>query len=39
MYEVPFVKYVLHVLSGQFYAFSILSQNGNDKSWTAFCGL
>ena len=38
-YEVPFVKYVLHALCGQFYAFPILSQNGDDKSWTAFCGL
>ena len=38
-YEVPFVKYVLHALYGQFYAFPILSQNSNDKSWTAFCGL
>ena len=34
-----FVKYVLHALYGQFYAFPILSQNGNEKSWTAFCGL
>ena len=39
LYEVPFVKYVLHALYGQFYAFPILSQNGNDKSWTALCGL
>ena len=39
MYEVPFVKYVLHVLYGQIYAFPILSQNDNDKSWTAFCEL
>ena len=38
-YEVPFVKYVLHALYGQLYAFSILSQNGNHKNWTAFCGL
>ena len=38
-YEVPFVKYVLHAPYGQFYAFPILSQNGNEKSRTAFCGL
>ena len=27
----PFVKYVLHALYVQFYAFPILSQNGNEK--------
>ena len=38
LYEVPFVKYVLHALYGQLCAFPILSHNGNEKSWTAFCG-
>ena len=38
-YEVPFVKYVLHALYGQFCAFPVIGQNDNEKSWTAFCGL
>ena len=38
-YEVPFIKYVLHSRYAQFCAFPILSQNGNEKSWTAFYGL
>ena len=38
-YEVPFAKYGLHAPYEQFYAFPTLSLNGNEKSWTDFCGL